>query len=531
MGLSKGRVWLCCVAGVTALLMACAVRADEFAAHRQQVAALADLTTAPAMTPAEGSVADGELRAIFFEGLPSRGKPTKVFAWLGVPKHRDGQLPGVVLVHGGGGTAFREWVERWNARGFAAISIAVEGQTDSKEPDSPFGSIATKWNKHADSGPQRSGIYHDSDQPLADQWMYHAVADTILANSLLRAQPGVDASTVGLMGISWGGVITSTVVGIDPRFAFAIPTYGCGDLAEAANQYGKALGQNAVYRQVWDPLLRLPRATMPILWFSWPQDKHFPLDALAACVAAAPGPHQVALVPGMGHGHGPPWQRPESYAFAEAVVTAGRPWCRQVAVSRTGQDGQVRFSSDKPLDRAVLVSTTDEGVTGSRAWRETPATLEQVDGCWLATATLPAGTTAWFINCFSGDLVTSSDYQEIGEPASSAGPPRVTSAARLRTGKRARVFSVIDTDGDGRIERQVYLDYYADVFRRLDKNGDGRLDAVEFARPTVRAAADADGDGSLTPAEFRTIFERQFSGLDGDVDGVVTKAEMLGQGD
>jgi Ca2+-binding EF-hand superfamily protein len=96
---------------------------------------------------------------------------------------------------------------------------------------------------------------------------------------------------------------------------------------------------------------------------------------------------------------------------------------------------------------------------------------------------------------------------------------------------RARVFSVIDADGDGRIERQVYLDYYAAVFLRLDKNGNVRLDPAEFARPTVRAAADADGDGSLTPAEFGTIFERQFSALDSDADGVVTKAEMLGQGD
>ena len=419
MGWSRRLAGLCSLTGVAVLLIVSGVRADEFASQREQVAALATLTTAPLMTTAKGLAAAGQVQAIFFEGLPYRGQPTKVFAWLGLPTHHDGQLPGVVLVHGGGGTAFREWVERWNERGFAAISIAVEGQTDSKEPNSPFGSIATKWNRHADSGPQRRGIYHDVDEPLADQWMYHAAADTILAHSLLRAQPGVDASKVGLMGISWGGVITSTVVGIDKRFAFAIPTYGCGDLADAANQYGKSLGQNAVYRQVWDPLLRLPRATMPILWFSWPEDKHFPLDALAACVSAASGPHQLSLVPGMGHGHGPPWRRPESYAFAEAVVTAGRPWCRQVSLSRTGQDCEVRFASDKPLDGAVLVSTTDGGVTGSRAWRESPATLDQADTCWIVTARLPAKTTAWFINCSSGDLVTSSDYQAVDKPVSS----------------------------------------------------------------------------------------------------------------
>ena len=66
--------------------MACFVWADEFTAHRQHVAAFADLTTAPAMTPAEGGVADGELRAIFCEVLSSQGKPTKVFCLAGYPE-------------------------------------------------------------------------------------------------------------------------------------------------------------------------------------------------------------------------------------------------------------------------------------------------------------------------------------------------------------------------------------------------------------------------------------------------------------
>jgi hypothetical protein len=55
-------------------------------------------------------------------------------------------------------------------------------------------------------------------------------APTVLANSLLRSLPQVDAEKVSLMGISWGGVIASTVAGIGPRFAFAIPTYGCGQV-------------------------------------------------------------------------------------------------------------------------------------------------------------------------------------------------------------------------------------------------------------------------------------------------------------
>ena len=104
----------------------------------------------------------------------------RVFAWLGLPENCSGKVPGVVLVHGGGGTAFKEWVQKWTAQGFAAISIAVEGQTDEN-----LGTVSSPiWKKHEWAGPARVGRYDDSAEPLADQWMYHAAADTILATSL-----------------------------------------------------------------------------------------------------------------------------------------------------------------------------------------------------------------------------------------------------------------------------------------------------------------------------------------------------------
>ncbi len=41
---------------------------------------------------------------------------------------------------------------------------------------------------------------------------------------------------IGVMGISWGGVIISTIIGIDDRLVFAVPVYGCGGLADAENR-------------------------------------------------------------------------------------------------------------------------------------------------------------------------------------------------------------------------------------------------------------------------------------------------------
>ena len=62
---------------------------------------------------------------IFIEGEPLKGRPTRIFAWWGLPEgaSADKKVPAMVLVHGGGGTAFASWVKTWNDRGYAAIAM------------------------------------------------------------------------------------------------------------------------------------------------------------------------------------------------------------------------------------------------------------------------------------------------------------------------------------------------------------------------------------------------------------------------
>ena len=69
------------------------------------------------------------------------------------------------------------------------------------------------------------------------------------------------------------------------------------------------------------------------------------------------------------------------------------------------------FSATKPLDRALLISTTDAGFTGNRKWHKSSATLEKQGHTWLVTTTQPPATTARFANVRRGDLTASSDYQ------------------------------------------------------------------------------------------------------------------------
>jgi dienelactone hydrolase len=390
--------------------------AEDFARARARLEALGRLTQPPRVFDAEGIAAVAGLEPIFIEGPDYHGKPTRFFAWTGLPEGRTGRVPGVVLVHGGGGTAYTDWVRRWNEHGFAAISIAVEGQTDRRAPD------GKTWERHAWAGPARLGIYGDASEDLADQWMYHAVADVVLAHSWLRSRPEVDERRIGLVGISWGGIVTSTAIGIDDRFAFAIPTYGCGALSLGENQYGRALRDNATYREVWEPMLRLPRSTQPILWLTWLRDAHFPLDMQQATYRAAAGPRMVAVLPDMGHSHTAGWGPPDSYAFARAIVDGGAPWAR---MTRQGQEGELafaEFANERSLRRAVLFHTVDAGFTGRRVWNSLPARTEGDGGRVRVSAMLPPRTRAYFFNLEADGLTVSSEFTEI-PPAGDPPPP------------------------------------------------------------------------------------------------------------
>lgn len=190
-------------------------------------AAVRAMKIVPATQPAMGFSAQGE-RAFFYDGPGWHGKPTRVFAWYGLPKDfKPGtKVPAMLLVHGGGGTAFAQWVKMWNDRGYAALAMDTAGQVPSKS------SGAKVWDRDPQGGPAGWGGFDQVNDVPADQWPFQAEMDVILGDSLLRSFGEVDGDRVGIVGISWGGYLTCITAALDPRFKFAIPVYGCGFLGE-----------------------------------------------------------------------------------------------------------------------------------------------------------------------------------------------------------------------------------------------------------------------------------------------------------
>jgi dienelactone hydrolase len=227
------------------------------------------LAKSPELFLTDDFAAEGA-RAVFFDGMPYRGKPTRVFAYYGIPKGPPGtKFPAMVLIHGGGGTAFDRWVRVWTARGYAAIAMDLCGCV-------PVGKYGD-WKRHEQGGPPGwDASFGQIDEPLEDHWQYHAVSAVLLGHSLLRSFPEVDAEKIGVTGISWGGYLTCVVAGIDQRFKFAAPVYGCGYLGENSAWLPafEKMGQEKAGRwlELWDPSQYLPHAKMPLLWVNGTND-------------------------------------------------------------------------------------------------------------------------------------------------------------------------------------------------------------------------------------------------------------------
>lgn len=342
------------------------------------------------------------VRSLKYAGEPYGGKPTQVFAYYASPATLSGMpiekpVPAMVLIHGGGGTAFKEWAELWAKRGYAAIAMDLAGSQPIEGKNAhQQGSRLRLDNGGPGQGDEEK--FGSVDKAPTEQWSYHAVAAAIRAHSLIRSFPEVDAGRTGVTGISWGGYLTCIVAGVDSRFKAAVPVYGCGFLHENSvwlPRFAKFTpAQSERWVNLWDPSRYLPGVSAPILFVNGTNDFAYPLDSYMKCVDLVPGAKQIRITVNMPHGHPPGWTPIEIGLFIDQHLLGGKPL--PMLETPEQKDGKVRVafrSETKPLSAALHYTTGAEPIN-KRTWKTVPATLE--NGAITAAAP-PAETTAWFV--------------------------------------------------------------------------------------------------------------------------------------
>ena len=335
------------------------------------------------------------MKGVLYDSIPVNGDRVQVFAYYGVPEGETPQdgWPAVVCVHGGGGTAFDEWVKKWNDHGYAAISMDLEGHYPMRETEDRRSSRIPTENP----GLRRLGIFKNYDDPIGNQWYYHAVSQSILAHSLIRSFPEVNPDKTGVTGISWGGTLTSTIMGVDDRFQFAIPVYGCGFLPDSDGNQGLAIKPGRyteVVNQFFDGSAYFENVKIPTLWVNGTNDKHFPMPSTQQSARAVQGPTTMRYELRMRHGHGPGWAPEEIYAFADSIVRDGAPLTRFEVPELDGDRAWVDFESATKVTGVNVYFTRDAGLWPEREWKEAPASLS---GSTISAA-MPEGATVYYFS-------------------------------------------------------------------------------------------------------------------------------------
>jgi dienelactone hydrolase len=334
---------------------------------------------------------EGKVHALKYAGEKYRGKSTRVFAYYASPKtlgqSADINAPGIVLVHGGGGTAFANWAMLWAKRGYAAIAMDLAGCGEGRK-------------RLSDGGPEQGHTEKFSaiDEPLENQWTYHAVANVVRGHSLLRSLDGVDADRTALTGISWGGYLTCIVAGLDDRFKVAMPVYGCGFLREnsvwKASEFGKMTTmQSDKWHRLWDPSRYIGYAKMPLMFLNGTNDFAYPMDSYAKTCALVRSKKNYSIQLNMKHGH--IFDFPEFFLFVDQYILNGTPMpvVARPVIKKNKVSALVK--ADTTLIEAKLYYTTaTHDQNRSRKWQTVDLAL---DGNRIHGDAPPNDAKVWYV--------------------------------------------------------------------------------------------------------------------------------------
>ena len=294
------------------------------------------------------------------------------FAYLGKPAGPvpAGGFPGIVLIHGGGGTPYPMYVSRWVRKGFAVIALDWYNQY-------PEIKKSTKY-KVINRRPLENGTIQD-----------HVcnVANIILTHSLLRTQKFVDPTRTAFVGLSWGswyGAMTATV---DHRFNGGVELY-CGDVKRDRDKLINGRFHHA--------------GKIPLYWIASTNDQNMTLATLRDAFGEYAKLENKTIVNNLKHGHcGFDFH---AVARMAAYFTGSAPCLPKLSdIEQHGNTVCAKIlDPGKGVRFAKLCYTRSaEQTYHLREWESLPA---KIDGD-VISAELPEGAYQYYLSAYEKDNV------------------------------------------------------------------------------------------------------------------------------
>ena len=335
-------------------------------------------------TTEKSSTGDVICREISYDSPGANGKSLRIFAYYAFPSAKKGtRLPGIVWVHGGGGLSSKDAVVEWASRGYAAISMDLPGKG---------GRAASRSD-----GPDMTddNIFKVSPSPR-DSFLYSAVNSVCRAVSALSASAEVDPTRIGVVGYSWGGVITLIANGIDNRIGAACDVFGAGYIPDESCWVEKGDFKNLSKKQIqtwrehFDPSSYLNSQCGKTLFVGATQDTYYPLRSFLKTYDGAKCAKALCLVPNKNH-------ELDDAATADIVkwfdwALRSGPSLPTAKIAQSAGKLKITASGTRPVT-AVSLITADGTEYAKATWKASE--LSGKDGAWSADA--PKSTVPYFI--------------------------------------------------------------------------------------------------------------------------------------
>lgn len=260
---------------------------------------------------------NGNVKALYYRS-DYKNNESYAFAYLGVPENASetNKAPAVLLIHGGGGTAYYDWVKQWVNSGYVALAMDLEGHIPNINANVSM-SPQDLYTNSTYTCPHNMN-YGDSNNEITETWMYYAVKTSILGNSLLHSLEYVNKNKIGACGVSWGGVITSIVTSYDDRLAFSIMIYGSMNNSESNGMVPNYYKTNTKAK-IWDDDTGLSNSETPMLFMSMNDDKCFYPDSTMATASRVEN-KKICFIGNYFHSQAHAMNRLEPISFANEIV-------------------------------------------------------------------------------------------------------------------------------------------------------------------------------------------------------------------
>ena len=287
----------------------------------------------------------------------SKNGVNTIYAIMAYPK-AVGVYPGILMYHGGGGTAegLVNNLQTYAALGYVTMALDEPGIA-SIANSSPYSTGPWKLVVPGE-GPKLNVV-----GGIQNSTLYDAIIGSIEAFNLLSSQPNVDDQKMAVTGSSWGGYLTTFTAGLlGSRVKAAYSTWGCG-FYEKGSFWSNFISQMpSHYKSDWltylDAGRRAKDITTPYFIEQATNDTYFWPEAVSATLNAITGTKNHVTMPNLNHDILPSSAAMKQRYMNYYLKGAGSPFGTINITSSDRQlDGSLKINMNVSLPAGVSLSS------------------------------------------------------------------------------------------------------------------------------------------------------------------------------